>query len=190
MRHIATALAGALALSLLASPAQSAPAQSAPAQSAPAQSAPHPDTGLDGASAVRTVGLELHTDDATLERALAALSAATTPTEAQAVLEDTLGVAAVVELAEEVGASADALFGEEVRTLKKRSFMQCMKARVGKDIRSIFNVNAIAALIGREKYLEAAKAAVKYLAKQGVKRNAAGLAATLAHYAARCRFFG
>ncbi|MCO7237696.1 hypothetical protein [Aeromicrobium sp. CnD17-E] len=66
MRHIATALAGALALSLLASPAQSAPAQSAPAQSAPAQSAPHPDTGLDGASAVRTVGLELHTDDATL----------------------------------------------------------------------------------------------------------------------------
>lgn len=56
MRHIATALAAALALSLLASPAQSAPAQSAP----------HPDTGLDGASAVRTVGLELHTDDATL----------------------------------------------------------------------------------------------------------------------------
>ena len=71
MRHIATALAAALALSLLASPAQSAPAQPAPAQSAPAQpapaqSAPHPDTGRDGSSAVRTVGLELHTDDATL----------------------------------------------------------------------------------------------------------------------------
>jgi hypothetical protein len=56
MRPITTALAGALALSLLA----------APAQSASAQSAPHPDTGRDGSSAVRTVGLELDTDDATL----------------------------------------------------------------------------------------------------------------------------
>ncbi|MEH3069278.1 MAG: hypothetical protein PGN15_15040 [Aeromicrobium erythreum] len=180
MRPITTALAGALALSLLA----------APAQSASAQAAPHTDTGRDGSGAVRTVGLELDTDDATLERALAALSAATTPTGAQAALEDTLGGAAVIGLAEEVGAPSDALFGEEVQTLKKRSFMQCMKARVGKDIRSIFNVNAIAALIGREKYLEAAKAAVKYLAKQGVKRNAAGLAATLAYYAARCKLFG
>ena len=81
-----------------------------------------------------------------------------------------------------------ALDGEEVQTLKKRSFMQCMKERVGTDIRSI--VNAIAALIGREKYLEAAKAAVTYLAKQGVKRNAAGLPATLAYYAARCKLFG
>lgn len=176
MRHtIFTALAGALALSLLA---------------APAQAAPRTDTGRDDTTPTRTVGLDLSTDEATLERALAALAAAGTPAEAQSALEDTLGTAAVDALVEEVGAPADALFGEEVQTLKKRSFMQCMRARVGKDIRSILDVNAIAALIGREKYVEAAKAAVKYLAKQGVKRNAAGLAATLAYYAASCKFFG
>lgn len=169
-------IAATLALSMLA---------------APAQAAPHTETSRDdGKTPSQTVGLELHTDAATLERALAALAAAPTPAAAQTALEDNLGGAAVAELAKEVGAPADALFGDEAQTLKKRSFMQCMKVRVGRDIRSIFNVNAIAALIGREKYVEAAKAAVTYLAKQGVKRNVAGLAATLAYYAARCKFFG
>ncbi|RYY44805.1 MAG: hypothetical protein EON53_11810 [Actinomycetales bacterium] len=159
--------------------------------SGPAHAAPHTDTWHDDAAAPGdTVGLVLHVDDVTLQRALADLSAATSAADAQSALEDSLDSAALAHLAGEVDMPEGALFAGEVQTMAKRSFTQCMKAKVGKDLRSIFNVNAIAALIGREKYLEAAKAAVKYLAKQGIKRNAAGLAATLAYYAARCKLFG
>lgn len=175
-RFASTALAGSLAVALLSGPAIAVPSTSVEQSNLPTETA--------------TVGLVLDVDEESLDRVLAALSKSSSAEAAQSSLETTLKAKDLTALAHEVGLPADALFVQKSQIAARRSFVDCIKSSVGDDLKSFFSVNAIAALIGQEKYVEAAKKAVEYLAKQGIKRNAAGLAATLGFYGARCAIFG
>ncbi|RRQ12002.1 hypothetical protein [Corynebacterium bovis] len=113
------------------------------------------------------------------------------PKKQEQILQDTLGTKSADAAADFVGLTPEELFSTD--TVHDDSgfrdtgeFLSCMKGKASDDLKSIFDVNAIAVLIGQEKYGEAAVAAVKYLAKQGIKRNAAGIAGVLLFYAAKC----
>ncbi|AWB84187.1 hypothetical protein [Corynebacterium liangguodongii] len=116
---------------------------------------------------------------------------AESPEERERILVETIGVENANAVASRLGLQVSELFSDEIVNdgTGNRSvgeFLTCMRSEVTDDLKSIFDINAIAALIGREKYWEAAVEAVKFLAKQGIKRNVAGLAATLAFYGGKC----
>ncbi|WP_236883048.1 hypothetical protein [Corynebacterium pseudokroppenstedtii] len=115
--------------------------------------------------------------------------------EKEEVLVDNVGEEETAEAAAVVGLTPDELFSDETVANEyafglggTEKFLSCMEGKVEDDVKEIFHVNAIAVLIGQEKYFEAAEEAVAYLAKQGVKRNAAAIASVLAFYGARCAF--
>ncbi|KAB3523094.1 hypothetical protein GC425_02860 [Corynebacterium sp. zg254] len=125
---------------------------------------------------------------------LKALDSAKTPEEREQIFVSTLGEQDAQEAAAFVGLTPAELFSNELTTDTTSfrgapQFLSCMKSKVSNDLKSIFNINAIASLIGQQKYYEAAVKAVQYLAKQGIKRNVAGIAGALAFYGAKCYFF-
>ncbi|MBC2682447.1 hypothetical protein [Corynebacterium anserum] len=67
------------------------------------------------------------------------------------------------------------------------TFLSCIKGKASDDIKGVLDINGVAVLIGEKNYPEAAREAVKHLAKQGIKRNAAVLAAMFAYWGWQCR---
>ncbi|WKD58453.1 hypothetical protein [Corynebacterium caspium] len=114
--------------------------------------------------------------------------------ERKEVLISNLGYDEASATAESLGLTIDELVSD--RTVPNTNgdrgvgeFLSCMKGHATDDLKSIFNVNAVSYYIGKEKYFEAALAAGKHLAKQGIRRNAYGLIGILAWYGVRCAAF-
>lgn len=100
----------------------------------------------------------------------------------------------VAVAASAIGVTPEALFyGTAIRGDTRRvprdlgSFMRCMRTGATDDSKSIFNVQPIAVLIGQKGYVRAVEKAVTHLAKQGIKRNALGIAASLGWYGYKCK---
>jgi hypothetical protein len=66
------------------------------------------------------------------------------------------------------------------------SFLVCMKDKAVSDIKDMFNVGKFTVLLGKKAWKQAAAFAVKWLAKQGIKRNLAATVALLAWYGVQC----
>lgn len=123
-----------------------------------------------------------------------AFDTAQDPSEVYQIFVSTFGEDQVRDAAATLGLNLDSLFyGETVPSdavglpRDVGSFLRCMRDEAADDLKSIFDIQPIAVLIGQKDYVEAAKKAVEHLAKQGIKRNVAGLAATLGWYAYKCR---
>lgn len=67
------------------------------------------------------------------------------------------------------------------------TFVSCIKGKASDDIKSVFDINVVAAALGQKDYVKAAKEAVKYLARQGVKRNVGALVGMFAYWGWQCR---
>lgn len=100
----------------------------------------------------------------------------------------------VAVAASAIGVAPEALFyGKAIRGDTRRvprdlgSFMRCIRTGATDDSKSIFNVQPIAVLIGQKGYVRAVEKAVTHLAKQGIKRNALGIAASLGWYGYKCK---
>lgn len=66
------------------------------------------------------------------------------------------------------------------------SFVVCMKDKAVSDIADMFKVSAFVSFVKRKAWKEAAKFAVSWLAKNGIKRNVAATAALLSWYGIQC----
>lgn len=66
------------------------------------------------------------------------------------------------------------------------TFLTCIKGKPSDNIKRVFDVNVVATAIGQKDYAKAAKEAVKYLAKQGIKKNAAALAGMFVYRGRQC----
>lgn len=66
------------------------------------------------------------------------------------------------------------------------SFAVCMKDKAVSDIADMFKVGAFVSFVQRKAWKEAAKFAVSWLAKNGIKRNVAATAALLSWYGIQC----
>lgn len=115
--------------------------------------------------------------------------------EAQRVLEDNFSQEELNGVAEELDISSDeVLTGADAKDVGDaaateegfKDFYRCIKSKAGKDLRSALNVNAVMAAFGQKDYLKAAREIVKYLLKNGLKRNVFALAVTLGWYALQC----
>ena len=122
------------------------------------------------------------------------MQTADTASKKKATLIDAVGVEAAEDAAMTVGLTLDELFSD--RTVPSVNgergageFLSCIKGKVDAEVKAIFDVNAIAVLIGQENYFKAAKKAVDFLARQGIRKNAVGIAAVLAYHGARCSFW-
>ena len=77
--------------------------------------------------------------------------------------------------------------GQSVSTRGAGTFLTCVKGKASDDIKSVFDINVVAAAIGQKDYAKAAREAVKYLAKQGIRRNVAALVGMFAYWGWQCR---
>ncbi|ESK77999.1 hypothetical protein [Lactococcus lactis] len=66
------------------------------------------------------------------------------------------------------------------------SFLVCMKDKAVGDLKDMFNVGKFLVFIKTKAWKQAAEFAVKWLAKNGVKRNAVATAALLGWYGVQC----
>lgn len=66
------------------------------------------------------------------------------------------------------------------------SFAVCMKDKAVDDLKSLFNVGAFITFVQKKAWNEAAAFAVKWLAKNGIKRNLAATVALLGWYGVQC----
>ncbi len=110
------------------------------------------------------------------------LDNAQTDSEAQAALSNFLGEDNAARAIEENSASQPTHVPRGAGT-----FLTCVKGKASSDVRSVFDLNVVAAAIGQKNYAKAAAEAAKYLAKQGVKRNAASLVGMFAYWGWKCR---
>ncbi|MGJ4092078.1 hypothetical protein [Corynebacterium macclintockiae] len=121
-------------------------------------------------------------DEQALAQYFAKIDNAQTEKEAHDALVDFLGEDAANQAIKENSAT-----GQSVSTRGAGTFLTCIKGKASDDIKSVFDINVVAAAIGQKNYAKAAKEAVKYLAKQGVKRNAAAVAGMFAYWGWQCR---
>lgn len=121
-------------------------------------------------------------DEAAAARYFEAVDNATSDDEARAALNDFLGADVAAQAIQENSARPGQITPRGAGT-----FLSCIKGKASDDVKSVFDINVVAAAIGQKNYAKAAKEAVKYLAKQGIKRNAAVLAAMFAYWGLQCR---
>ncbi|WP_282940519.1 hypothetical protein [Corynebacterium auriscanis] len=110
------------------------------------------------------------------------IDSAQTEEEAHDALANLLGEDAANQAIAENSAS-----GHSISSRGAGTFLTCIKGKAADDIKSVFDINLVAAAIGQKDYVKAAKEAVKHLAKQGVKRNAVTLAGMFAYWGWQCR---
>lgn len=121
-------------------------------------------------------------DEQALAQYFAEIDNAQTEEEAYDALVNFLGEDAANQAIKENSAS-----GQSVSTRGAGTFLTCVKGKASDDIKSVFDINVVAAAIGQQDYVKAAKEAVKHLAKQGIKRNAAALTGMFAYWGWQCR---
>jgi len=121
-------------------------------------------------------------DEVAAARYFEAVDNATNEDEARAALNDFLGADVAAQAIQENSARPGQITPRGAGT-----FLSCIKGKASDDVKSVFDVNVVAAAIGQKNYAKAAKEAVKYLAKQGVKRNAVTLAGMFAYWGFQCR---
>lgn len=121
-------------------------------------------------------------DEQALALYFAKIDNAQTEKEAHEALVDFLGEDSAKHVIKENSAT-----GQFVSTRGAGTFLTCIKGKASDDIKSVLDFNVVAAAIGQKDYAKAAKEAVKYLAKQGVKKNAGVLAGMFAYWGWQCR---
>lgn len=138
-----------------------------------------PVAAAENPAAVKSTGT---VDEQALAQYFAKIDNAQTEREAHDALVDFLGKDAANQAIKENSAA-----GQSMSTRGAGTFLTCIKGKASDDIKSVFDINVVAATLGQKDYAKAAKEAVKYLAKQGIKRNAASLAAMFAYWGWQCR---
>ena len=114
--------------------------------------------------------------------------------EAERIMVENFGEEGLEEAAKEIGVDPNNPLGEGSPTRSARGevneegFVECMAGKVGDEIKKLLNINGIALALGQKDYPKMAAEIVKYLAKQGIKRNVGALALLLAWYGAQCVF--
>lgn len=68
-----------------------------------------------------------------------------------------------------------------------QDFLECMANKATDDIKGLFQISAVSVAIGNKDYQKAAKEIVEHLAKQGIKRNIAGVVFLLGVWGWNCR---
>lgn len=107
-----------------------------------------------------SVSIDLENEAQAAAELASALLEAEAPSEQRQLLIDAVGATEAEAIAAEFGVTLQELFSvapSENGWRANEGFMACMRQEVSDDLRTLLDINAVAALIGQQRYMDAAR---------------------------------